>query len=109
METNRNPDEFYFGMINSQVKNGIHTKERNETFDKETLKLLKSQDKNYIQYQRSVNAKVDSRLPQQFLFFECGGNLCIILTALDQIFPFSLFNIFSLTIPKKFKHRKLKE
>jgi hypothetical protein len=56
----RNPDEFYFGMINSKTKGGVHLQvgERNKIFDAETIKLLKTQDQNYVNYQRSINLKV---------------------------------------------------
>ena len=57
----RNPDEFYFGMVNAKTKNGVHVKEleeRTKTFDHDLLKLLKTQDSNYVNHQRSVNMKV---------------------------------------------------
>ncbi|KAJ3186950.1 UTP11-like, U3 small nucleolar ribonucleoprotein [Gaertneriomyces sp. JEL0708] len=60
--TARNPDEFYFGMINSKTKKGVHviTKERSEKFDAEVLKLLKTQDQGYVRYLGGVNrAKID--------------------------------------------------
>jgi U3 small nucleolar RNA-associated protein 11 len=53
----RNPDEFYFAMINAKTKKGVHIKERTETFDSDLIKLLKTQDKNYVQYAKSLNAK----------------------------------------------------
>ncbi|KAJ3049303.1 UTP11-like, U3 small nucleolar ribonucleoprotein [Rhizophlyctis rosea] len=61
--TFKNPDEFYFGMIKSTTKKGVHQiTERNEHFDAETIKLLKTQDQNYVNYQRSVNQKKIERL-----------------------------------------------
>ncbi|KAI8928261.1 small-subunit processome [Entophlyctis helioformis] len=61
----RNPDEFYFGMINSETKKGVHVvKRRNEKFDHEFLTLLKTQDQNYVAYQRSVNLKKIDRLKE---------------------------------------------
>ncbi|KAI8810828.1 Utp11 protein-domain-containing protein [Cladochytrium replicatum] len=67
----RNPDEFYFGMINSKTKEGVHIVERNEKMDHETMQLLKTQDKKYISYARSVNAKKIERL-QNTMHFEEG-------------------------------------
>ncbi|KAJ3039813.1 UTP11-like, U3 small nucleolar ribonucleoprotein [Rhizophlyctis rosea] len=59
----RNPDEFYFGMIKSKTKKGVHQiTERNEHFDHDTIKLLKTQDQGYVNYQRSVNQKKIERL-----------------------------------------------
>ncbi|KAI8806048.1 small-subunit processome [Cladochytrium replicatum] len=69
----RNPDEFYFGMINSRTKEGVHIVERNEKMDHETMQLLKTQDKKYISYARSVNAKKMERL-QTTMHFE-GGDI----------------------------------
>jgi U3 small nucleolar RNA-associated protein 11 len=54
----KNPDEFYFGMISSKTKKGVHVlQDRNKTFEPELLKLLKTQDQNYISLKRSINAK----------------------------------------------------
>ncbi|KAJ3119052.1 hypothetical protein HDU96_003227 [Phlyctochytrium bullatum] len=54
----KNPDEFYFAMINSKVKNGVHVKNQTrETYDQDFLRLLKTQDKSYVNYHRSVNLK----------------------------------------------------
>ena len=54
----RNPDEFYFQMIRSSTRKGVHVQERNLKYDHELLQLLKTQDSNYIQYQKGVNLKV---------------------------------------------------
>eukprot|EP00053_Salpingoeca_punica_P005643 m.55670 g.55670 ORF g.55670 m.55670 type:complete len:250 (+) comp13333_c0_seq1:106-855(+) len=47
---NRNPDEFYFGMIKSKTKDGVHVKERDSTkkYTADELKLIRTQDLNYI-------------------------------------------------------------
>ena len=54
----RNPDEFYFGMIKSKTKKGVHVVQRNEHYSHELLQLLKTQDQNYIHYQKGINSKV---------------------------------------------------
>jgi U3 small nucleolar RNA-associated protein 11 len=54
----KNPDEFYFGMIPTATQKGIHVQQRNQTFEPELIQLLKTQDQNYISYQKSVNVKV---------------------------------------------------
>eukprot|EP00842_Homolaphlyctis_polyrhiza_P005662 jgi/Hompol1/6097/HPOL_000357-RA len=66
----RNPDEFYFGMINAQTNKGVHIAKRNETFDHDFLTLLKTQDQNYINYQRSVNRKKIERLKDSVHFID---------------------------------------
>ncbi|KAI9340578.1 small-subunit processome [Obelidium mucronatum] len=61
----KNEDEFYFGMINAKTKKGIMTKEaesRLKQFSHDEMALLKTQDKNYINYQRSINLKKMERL-----------------------------------------------
>ncbi|CEG79062.1 Putative Cytochrome oxidase assembly factor COX11 [Rhizopus microsporus] len=54
----RNPDEFYFKMINSQTKNGQHIQKRNEELPDEMIQLMKSQDKQYIKYHRDLKAEI---------------------------------------------------
>jgi hypothetical protein len=56
---NRNPDEFSFKMVKAQTKNGIHVIERDEPALKgDMLKVLKTQDKGYVQTQKSAEDKV---------------------------------------------------
>jgi U3 small nucleolar RNA-associated protein 11 len=54
----RNPDEFYFKMINTQTKNGVHIQKRNEELPDDMIQLMKSQDKTYIKYQRDLSKRV---------------------------------------------------
>lgn len=52
----RNPDEFYFKMKNSQVKNGVHESiDQNQCLDMETVKLLKTQDLGYIVHRKAID------------------------------------------------------
>eukprot|EP00246_Nothoceros_aenigmaticus_P007775 TRINITY_DN2184_c0_g1_i1.p1 TRINITY_DN2184_c0_g1~~TRINITY_DN2184_c0_g1_i1.p1 ORF type:complete len:151 (-),score=23.59 TRINITY_DN2184_c0_g1_i1:480-932(-) len=45
----RNPDEFYFGMINSQTVGGIHRpKKQGKGYTQEELLLMKTQDIKYL-------------------------------------------------------------
>jgi U3 small nucleolar RNA-associated protein 11 len=44
----RNKDEFYFKMEKTGTKDGVFTKMNTEGIDADTLKLLKTQDFNYI-------------------------------------------------------------
>lgn len=57
----RNPDEFYFKMINSQTKDGVHIQKRNEELPAEMIQLMKSQDKEYIKYQRDLSKRVRAK------------------------------------------------
>lgn len=47
---NRNPDEFYFGMVNSKTKDGVHEQKRAapNVYTAEEIKLMKTQDMGYV-------------------------------------------------------------
>ncbi|KAI9325469.1 small-subunit processome [Zopfochytrium polystomum] len=56
----RNPDEFYFGMINSRTRDGVHVgrpaaQRAKKEYTHDELKLFKIQDGGYVGYQRNVN------------------------------------------------------
>lgn len=59
----RNQDEFYFKMEKTATKNGIFTKIAGESMDAETLKLLKTQDYNYIALKKKTeDTKIDKMM-----------------------------------------------
>ncbi|KAF9107414.1 UTP11-like, U3 small nucleolar ribonucleoprotein [Mortierella sp. GBA35] len=66
----RNPDEFYFKMINSKTKDGVHLTERNEKFSHDFLKLLNTQDLNYVTQQRDVGRKRIERMQQGLVLLD---------------------------------------
>ncbi|KAG0172500.1 UTP11-like, U3 small nucleolar ribonucleoprotein [Apophysomyces sp. BC1034] len=66
----RNPDEFYFKMINTQTKNGVHIQQRNEALPPEMVRLMKSQDKNYIKLQRDLSKKKMEKLKESLHFLD---------------------------------------
>ncbi|KZV94152.1 small-subunit processome, partial [Exidia glandulosa HHB12029] len=54
----RNQDEFYFGMVNQRTKDGVHVQERgNAVMPVDIVKVLKTQDGNYIRTVRAAGAK----------------------------------------------------
>lgn len=55
----KNPDEFYFGMVNSKVTSKKSTATQ---LPGDVLKLLKSQDLQYVSMQKHLNAKKMERL-----------------------------------------------
>ncbi|KAF7727494.1 UTP11-like, U3 small nucleolar ribonucleoprotein [Apophysomyces ossiformis] len=66
----RNPDEFYFKMISTQTKNGVHIQQRNEALPPEMVRLMKSQDKNYIKLQRDLSKKKMEKLKESLHFLD---------------------------------------
>lgn len=66
----RNPDEFYFKMVNSKTKDGVHLVERNEKFSHDFLKLLNTQDLNYVTQQRDIGKKRIERMQQGLVLLD---------------------------------------
>lgn len=59
----KNPDEFYFQMINKKTKEGVHIKERaNVQYTQDQIKLLKTQDINYINLKKNTETKKIEKL-----------------------------------------------
>ncbi|XP_047951481.1 probable U3 small nucleolar RNA-associated protein 11 [Salvia hispanica] len=77
----RNPDEFYFKMINSKTVNGVHRQEGEANkYSKEELMLMKTQDIGYILQKLQAEKKkieklnamlhsVDNRSSSQHVYF----------------------------------------
>jgi len=69
----KNPDEFHFHMINSQLVDGKHFEKKNpEEFTESQLKLMQSQDVNYVSYKRSVELKKVERLRANLHLMDVG-------------------------------------
>ncbi|GAA5994196.1 rRNA-processing protein UTP11 [Rhodotorula paludigena] len=62
----RNKDEFYFGMIRSKTKNGVHIQSRgNEPLPTDLVKVLKTQDSTYIRMHAKMEQGRVDRLEEQ--------------------------------------------
>ncbi|EKM84161.1 hypothetical protein AGABI1DRAFT_67423 [Agaricus bisporus var. burnettii JB137-S8] len=62
----RNKDEFYFSMIKEKTKGGVHIKDRGNTaLPVDIVKVLKTQDENYVRTMRASNAKKIDSLKNQ--------------------------------------------
>jgi len=62
---NKNPDEFYFHMINSQMVDGVHReKNKEDQHTPQQIKLLETQDVKYA-YKRNIEAKKIDKLQSQ--------------------------------------------
>ncbi|CAB3977347.1 probable U3 small nucleolar RNA-associated 11 [Paramuricea clavata] len=59
---NKNPDEFYYKMINTKTRNGVHVVESKKPHTNEQLKMMKSQDLNYARMKRITEKKKVERL-----------------------------------------------
>ena len=59
---NKNPDEFYYKMINTKTRNGVHVVEDKKPHTNEQLKMMKSQDLNYARMKRITEKKKVERL-----------------------------------------------
>ena len=76
----RNPDEFYFGMKNSQVQDGKHRKTdeaRQKEFEAsvghEIVRVMKDQDLSYVRMQKQRDIKKVERLQANLHFIEGGA------------------------------------
>lgn len=55
----KNPDEFYFNMAKTEIKDGAHRlRKQNQEFTEDEIRLMKSQDKNYIKMHQQMEFKV---------------------------------------------------
>ncbi|EME44994.1 hypothetical protein DOTSEDRAFT_170109 [Dothistroma septosporum NZE10] len=79
----RNEDEFYFGMMSSTTENGIRRSKRGEensggggkSLDLEVVKLMKTQDQAYLQTMLQKTRRERERLGQDVLLGEKGVKL----------------------------------
>lgn len=59
----KNPDEFYFKMVRTKLKNGVHqTEDGPPAYTEEQIKLMHCQDIKYINFKRSTELKKIERL-----------------------------------------------
>ncbi|XP_034171826.1 putative U3 small nucleolar RNA-associated protein 11 [Osmia lignaria lignaria] len=63
---NKNPDEFYFHMVNSKLEGGIHREKRkNDDNTPEQIQLMATQDIKYVAHKRNIEAKKIDKLQSQ--------------------------------------------
>jgi U3 small nucleolar RNA-associated protein 11 len=54
----RNPDEFYYKMLNTQSSGGVHTVEEDSALSEDIRALLKTRDISYLHMKRASELKV---------------------------------------------------
>lgn len=59
---NKNPDEFYFHMINSKLEDGSHHEKSKKKKSEAQLKRLQSQDFKYINHKKNIEMKKINKL-----------------------------------------------
>ncbi|XP_066916186.1 probable U3 small nucleolar RNA-associated protein 11 [Clytia hemisphaerica] len=66
----KNPDEFYFQMVSSKTKKGVHIQDRPDSkqLTKEQIKLMKTQDVNYLNVKHNAEAKKIEKLKSNLHF-----------------------------------------
>jgi len=59
----KNPDEFYFPMINSQIVNGMHyKKDKGDECTPEQIRLMQTRDISYVSYKKNMETKKIDKL-----------------------------------------------
>ncbi|KAJ7985276.1 hypothetical protein DPEC_G00350390 [Dallia pectoralis] len=73
----KNPDEFYFKMISSQLKDGEHVSNKvkgaEETTTEEERKLMRTKDLRYVELKRVSEAKKIERLKSELHLLEADS------------------------------------
>uniref|UniRef100_H2TFX3 U3 small nucleolar RNA-associated protein 11 n=2 Tax=Takifugu rubripes TaxID=31033 RepID=H2TFX3_TAKRU len=71
----KNPDEFYFNMISSQLQDGVHVakKDKEEMMTEEQKKVMRTQDIKYVEMKRVAEAKKIERLKGELHLLDADG------------------------------------
>ncbi|XP_065057521.1 probable U3 small nucleolar RNA-associated protein 11 [Rhopilema esculentum] len=70
----KNPDEFYFKMISQKTTDGVHTIVNEKKYTAEQLKLMKSQNLNYINFKRNLERKKIEKLQNELHMIDDVAN-----------------------------------
>lgn len=96
----RNKDEFYFSMINTSTRNGVHVTDRgNRAMDNDVVQLLKTQDAGYLRAQTNKERRAIQGLVSRIT--PCVAQMRISWIEEKQHRKLSLLNAGLLPDPKK--------
>eukprot|EP01134_Creolimax_fragrantissima_P001381 CFRG1381T1 len=84
----RNPDEFYYKMKNTSIKNGVHVLDsaRNEKFTGDMHKLMATQDVAYVKHKRQIEIKNIARLKSQLHLIDAHNDVDVNMAKKHTIF-----------------------
>ncbi|EPS41820.1 hypothetical protein H072_4232 [Dactylellina haptotyla CBS 200.50] len=74
----RNPDEFYFGMVNAKTRDGgVFVKDRAGAgaMEMDAVRGLKTQDKGYLRVMGDVERRKRERLEEELVFVDVAGGM----------------------------------
>ncbi|KAL6298684.1 small-subunit processome [Sparassis latifolia] len=75
----RNKDEFYFAMTRQKTDRGVHVQERgNQVLPVDIVKVLKTQDENYLRTMRTAGLKVLNALADPFAYGTDASQLSVL-------------------------------
>lgn len=99
--SNRNEDEFYHHMHNSQVRGGVHREKQSKELDKDTVDLLKTQDLAYIIHKKQIDEKKVEKLQQnvQLIGVMAPRNHKIFVDSVEEVESFDPVEHFQ-TVPE---------
>lgn len=72
----KNPDEFYFKMVSSQLKDGVHTANKTKgevEMTEEQKKVMRTQDIRYVEMKRVAEGKKIERLKSELHLLDVDG------------------------------------
>lgn len=92
---NRNPDEFYTHMVNSEMVGGKHREKlKPDNHTPEQIKLIETKDMKYIEFKRNIESKKIDRMQSSLHMVDAANkiknNHVFFVDSLDEVKNFDL-------------------